>query len=71
MTPLAILEARLDRLRDIRAAGEKTVTSGDETVVFANDADLAAAVADLERQIAAASGVRPIKMVRFATTKGV
>ena len=71
MATLADLRTRLDRLREVRAGGEHEVTYGDERVVFRSDAELASAIDDLERQIAAASGVSPVRMIRFSTSKGI
>jgi hypothetical protein len=71
MTPVSELKDRLDKLRRTRATGALVVATGDYSTTFRSDAELAAAIADLERQIAAATGAGPIKMVRFATAKGV
>jgi hypothetical protein len=71
MATLAELHDRLDSLRSIRAGGEREVQYGEDRVVFRTDAELAAAIDDLERQIATASGARPVRMVRFSTSKGI
>ncbi len=70
MAALADLQQRLEALRALRAGGEHEVHFGDERVVYRSDAELASAIADLERQIAAASGAQPVRMVNFSTSKG-
>ncbi len=74
MATLTELQSRLDRLREVRASGAKGVVfrSGatEHRVEYQTDAEIAAAIADLERQISAASG-GGVKMVRFTTSKGV
>ncbi|MFM9860552.1 gpW family head-tail joining protein [Pseudoxanthobacter sp. M-2] len=69
MTTTTELREQLDRLRTSRAAGVREVQNGDERVVYQNDRDLAAAIADLERQIAAAEG-RRVHTVRVGSSKG-
>ena len=71
MAPPAELRDRLENLRSIRASAEREVQFGDERVVYRSDEEIAAAIDDLERQIAAASGARPLRMVRFSTSKGI
>jgi hypothetical protein len=74
MASLAELQSRLDALREVRATGAKVVIfrSGavEHRVEYQTDAEIAAAIADLERQISAASG-GGVKVVRFATSKGL
>lgn len=71
MVDLAELQTRLENLRALRAGGEREIQFGNERVAYRGDAELAAAIADLERQIASASGVQPIRMVTFSTSKGL
>lgn len=71
MATLAELRDRLETLRSLRADGAQEITFGEERVVFRADAELASAIDDLERQIAAASGASPVRMIRFATSKGI
>jgi len=74
MATLAELQSRLDALRVVRASGAKVVVfrSGtvEHRVEYQTDAEIAAAIADLERQISAASG-GGVKVVRFTTSKGI
>lgn len=67
----AELQAQLDSLRAIRARAVRSVDVGDYRTTFGTDAELAAAIADLERRIAAVSSAGPIQMVRFSTSKGL
>lgn len=69
MTTLTELRERLARLRTSRAAGVREVQNADERVVFQNDRDLGAAIADLERQIADLEG-RRVHTVRVGSSKG-
>ncbi len=70
MTDLVDLDARLANLRALRAKGVRIVEYGEQRVEYRSDAELAAAIADLERQISATSG-NPVRMVRFASSKGL
>jgi len=74
MSTLAELQAQLEGLLKARATGVARVefTSGETKRVteYKSDADMAAAIADLERRIAALSQP-PIKQIRFTYSKGV
>lgn len=70
MADLATLQKQLDDLRANRARGVQTLTTGNETVIFKTDAQMAEAIADLEQRIAAQSGHR-VRVVRFSCGKGV
>lgn len=69
MTTLATLETRLAKLREIRASGVLSAEVDGQKTVFRSDAELAAAIADVERQMAAAGSGR-VSTVRFSTSKG-
>lgn len=70
MTDAATLQDRLDALRAIRAQGQRRVRYGEKyEVEFRTDAELAAAIADLERQLAGASASP--KVVYFQSSKGL
>ncbi|GLK73181.1 hypothetical protein KHC23_18800 [Ancylobacter dichloromethanicus] len=64
------LEDRLAKLRKMRADGVRRLryTDGKE-VEYRTDSELAAAIADVERQIAGANA--PAKVVYLATSKGL
>lgn len=67
------LQVRLDALRAVRAGGEKRIRyrgpNGEQEVEFKSDAELAAAIFDLERQVNAAQGARA-STVRIFSSKG-
>lgn len=74
METLAELQAQLSKIRTARASGAARVefVSGETRRVteYKSDADMAAAIADLERRIAALS--RPaISTIRFNYSKGI
>lgn len=69
---MATLQEQLETLRALRARGVSQATQfGIGSVVYRSDAELAAAIADLERQIAAASGGGTITAVRIIPSKGL
>ena len=70
MTDLAQLEAWRDALLKARYAGVRTVEVEGTRVSYATDAEMATALADLERRIAAAQSGR-VNQVRIQSTKGV
>lgn len=70
MTDLATLQAQRQKLAEVRAHGMRTVQYGDKKVEYRTDAEMRAALADLDRQIAQASGKR-ILQVRIASSKGL
>jgi hypothetical protein len=70
MTDLAQLEAWRDALLRARYAGIRTVEIDGRRVSYATDAEMATALADLERRIAATQS-GPVKQVRIQSTKGV
>jgi hypothetical protein len=70
MPSAAEIEARLETLRGLRAKGLREVEHDGKRVRYGSDAELAAAIADLERQLAAAGGSR-VQSVVFTTSKGV
>lgn len=64
------LEDRLAKLRSARADGVRRVRYSDgREVEYRADSELAAAIADVERQIAGANA--PAKVVYLATSKGL
>lgn len=70
METLSDLQARLDHLRDNRARGAQRVREYEREVTWRSDAELAAAIADLERRIAAQTR-GCIHTVRIFSSKGV
>lgn len=70
MTDLAQLETWRDALFQSRYAGVRTVEVEGRRVSYATDAEMATALADLERRIVAAQSGR-VSQVRIQSTKGV
>ncbi len=66
-----LIELR-DRLVMERGSGVSAVQLGDERIEFKNDAQMAAAIADLEARIRRASATSTASnAVRFSTSKGM
>ena len=70
MADVVTLLTQLAALQDIRASGVQSARTGDNEVSYRSEKDLAAAISDLERRIAAAQG-QTINRVRFNTSKGL
>ena len=58
MTTQAELEAHLDTLRALRARGVRKVAVDGEEVEYRSDAELAAAIADIEHRLATLTAPR-------------
>lgn len=69
MAGLPDLEAMREALLKARYAGVRTVEVEGRHVTYASDAEMAAALADLDRRIATASAPR-INQVRISSSKG-
>ena len=71
---MAINATELESLRDAliraRASGVRVTQFDGKRVEYANDAEMAKAIADLEARIRQASGARP-GAVHFSTSKGL
>ena len=65
------LQGFLDALLTARFKGLRTVTYDGQSVTYGSDAELARAINDLERRIAAAQGAGPTRQVRVSTSKGL
>lgn len=70
MTDIVTLEAQLERLRNARAIGVRSVEFHGRKTEFMGDAELAAAIADIERRIAAASGRKTPRIVNVRSNSG-
>lgn len=70
MADLATMTAQLSKLQDIRAKGAERVRMNGEEVTFRSDAEIAAAIGDLESRISTMQG-RTVRTVRFTTSKGL
>jgi len=71
MATLAELIARRDALLSVRAAGTREVEYDGKRIVYRSDAEIATAIADIERQISQASGAGRISTVYINSSKGV
>jgi hypothetical protein len=69
MTDIADLEAMREALLAARFAGVRTVEYEGRRITYSTDAEMAAALADLDRRIAAASAPR-VTQVRISSSKG-
>ncbi|MRH22640.1 hypothetical protein GH815_16810 [Rhodovulum strictum] len=69
MEPEELVSLR-DALLRARATGTRSVDYDGKRVTYATDAEMATALADLERRINASTRPRP-GAVRFTTSKGV
>mgnify|MGYP002619892389 CR=1 FL=1 len=70
MATVQDITARLEALRATRASGQRKMKHGDREIEYRSDAEIAAAIADLERQLADAVRPRP-KNIVFTMNKGV
>lgn len=71
MADLATLQARLSELERIRASGVARAKYGDTDTAFRSDAELKAAISDIERQIKEAGSSKRMRQVRFSTRSGL
>lgn len=71
MATLADLIALRDALERARFAGTLRVKSGDDEVTYRSDAEIRAALADLNAKIAAAGGTPRVRQVRIVSNKGL
>jgi hypothetical protein len=69
MADLAELNTLREALLKARFAGVRTVEYEGRRVTYASDAEMAAALADLDRRIGAASAPR-VSQVRISSSKG-
>ncbi|TSE28127.1 hypothetical protein Tther_02327 [Tepidimonas thermarum] len=65
------LKAQYEALRAARFNGVLTVKAGDKWLTYKSDAELQAALQDLEREIANAEGRRPARRIRVYASKGL
>ena len=69
MTDITDLEIRLQALKTQRASGIARVSYDGKTVEYRGDAEIAAAIRDIEAEIARAQGQGPVRAIRFNTSK--
>lgn len=70
MATLAELQAYRDSLAKARYAGNRKIKTGNSEIEFKTDAEMKAALDDLDREIAAAGGTAKPTMIVFNTSKG-
>lgn len=64
MTDIATLLRQLEELKDARRTGARRIRFADRETEYRSDAELAAAIANLERELAAEQGLaRPTSIV--------
>jgi len=64
-------EQHLQALREALASGEHRVTYDGKSVEYRSVTDLKAAIAEVESQIARATGKRKSRQIRITTSKGL
>jgi hypothetical protein len=69
MANIAELETMREALLQARFAGVRAVEFEGRRITYATDAEMAAALADIDRRIAAASAP-PVSQVRISSSKG-
>lgn len=69
MADLGTLQHRLEKLRASRASGVTEISYDGESIRYRSDSEMAAAIADIERQIAAQT-TKPVRSIRVGTNKG-
>jgi hypothetical protein len=67
---LASLTNELRRLNEVRRGGVKSYEIRDRRLEYRTGAELAAAIAEVQRRISVLNG-REIRMVRFSSSKGI
>jgi hypothetical protein len=70
MTTLADLQSLRDKLIKARASGISLVQDGDKRTAYKTDAEMAAAIADLDRRIGSMQAGR-ITTVQISSSKGL
>ena len=71
MATLAELEARLEALKAQRDSAVARVSYDGRSVEYRGTAEIARAIADLERELQAAQGTSPVRQIRIYTSKGL
>ncbi|MGH6917752.1 MAG: phage head-tail joining protein [Geminicoccaceae bacterium] len=71
MATVAELEARLETLKAQRDSAVVRVSYDGRSVEYRGTAEIARAIADLERELQAAQGTSPVRQIRIYTSKGL
>jgi hypothetical protein len=71
MTTVSELEARLEALKAQRDSAVARVSYDGRSVEYRGTAEIARAIADLERELQALQGSTPVRQIRVYTSKGL
>jgi hypothetical protein len=71
MATIPELEARLETLKVQRDSAVARVSYDGRSVEYRGTAEIARAIADLERELQALEGKAPVRQIRIYTTKGL
>jgi len=71
MATVVELEARLEALKAQRDSAVARVSYDGRSVEYRGTAEIARAIADLERELAALQGKSPLRQIRVYTSKGL
>ena len=71
MATVAELEARLEALKAQRDSAVARVSYDGRSVEYRGTAEIARAIADLERELQALEGTVPVRQIRVYTSKGL
>ena len=70
MATVAELEARLEALKAQRDSAVARVSYDGRTVEYRGTAEIARAIAELEKELLALQGKTPVRQIRVYTSKG-
>jgi hypothetical protein len=71
MATVAELEARLEALRTQRDSAIARVSYDGRSVEYRGTAEIARAIAELEKELQALQGKAPVRQIRVCTSKGL
>ena len=71
MATVTELEVRLEALKAQRDSAVARVSYDGRSVEYRGTAELARAIAELERELQAAQGSTPVRQIRIYTSKGL
>ena len=71
MATVAELQARIEALKAQRDSAVARVSYDGRSVEYRGTAEIARAIADLERELAALQGKSPLRQIRVYTSKGL
>jgi roadblock/LC7 domain-containing protein len=66
-----LLEARLEALKAQRDSAVARISYDGRSVEYRGTAEIARAIAELERELQAAQGTAPVRQIRVYTSKGL